>query len=150
MRQDIFAVLLAALAAPGFWEVIKLLIEKINEGITGRKKATLDEIAQKMDTHQKDIDTLKTSFVDMRDAEELKDAQAARRRILRFNDELLLDVDHSKAYYDDVLSDIDLYERYCSEHPAFPNGKTVMATENIKTCYKQCQQKHNFLEFQKK
>lgn len=150
MRPEYLAILLAAMAAPGFWELIKAIIEKVAEVFTGRKKATLDEIAQKMDAHQKDIDTLKTSFVDMRDGEAIKDAQAARRRILRFNDELLLDVEHSKEYFDDILSDVDIYERYCSEHPEFPNGKTVMATENIRTCYKKCTQKHSFLGFQKK
>ena len=150
MRQEILAVLLAAFAAPGFWELIKAVIDKIAEVFTGRKKATLNQIAQKMDTHQKDIDILKTSIGDMRDGEAVKDAQAARRRILRFNDELLRDVEHSKEYFDDILTDVDIYERYCAEHPEFPNGKTVMATENIRSCYKQCQQKHSFLGFQRK
>ena len=36
MRQDILAVLLAAFAAPGFWELIKAAIEKVAELFTGR------------------------------------------------------------------------------------------------------------------
>jgi hypothetical protein len=81
----------------------------------------------------------------MADAEGVKDAQAARRRILRFNDELLRNLDHSKEYFDDILEDVKIYDDYCEEHRDFPNGKTVMATKNIKHCYEQCMEKHSFL-----
>ena len=94
---------------------------------------------------QKDIDNLKDAFKTMREEEGVKDAQAARRRILRFNDELLRNVDHSKEYFDDILEDVRLYDVYCSEHKDFTNGKTVMATKNIKRCYENCMEKHSFL-----
>ena len=74
-----------------------------------------------------------------------RSALEARRRILRFNDELLNHVMHSKEYFDEILSDIDIYERYCREHPNFPNNKTVMSIEHIKECYKKCEKEDSFL-----
>lgn len=76
---------------------------------------------------------------------EERSALEARRRILRFNDELLNHVMHSKEYFDEILSDIDTYERYCREHPNFPNNKTVMSIEHIKEVYKMCEKEDSFL-----
>ena len=147
--EQLTAVLLAAIAAPGFWELLKGLIEKL----FGRNRVTNEDIAQSLkeikkgyDSQQKDIDGLKASIEDMRSEEATKDAQAARRRILRFNDELLRDVDHSKEYFDDILEDVKTYDMYCKSDPDFQNGKTVMAEKNIKRCYENCMQKHSFLQ----
>ena len=146
--EQLTAILLAAMAAPGFWELLKGLVDKA----MNRKRVTNEELADSLveirkgyDNQQKDIDNLKDSFKTMREEEGVKDAQAARRRILRFNDELLRNVDHSKEYFDDILEDVRLYDVYCGEHKDFTNGKTVMATKNIKRCYENCMEKHSFL-----
>ena len=146
--EQLTAILLAAMAAPGFWELLKGLVDKA----MNRKRVTNEELADSLkeirkgyDSQQKDIDSLKDSFKTMREEEEVKDAQAARRRILRFNDELLRSIDHSKEYFDDILEDIKIYNRYCDEHKDFANGKTVMAKKNIEHCYEQCMEKHSFL-----
>ena len=148
-NEQLTAVFIAALAAPGFWDLLKSLVEKI----FGRNRVTNEDIAKSLkeikkgyDSQQKDIDGLKASLEQMADAEGVKDAQAARRRILRFNDELLRNLDHSKEYFDDILEDVKIYDDYCEEHRDFTNGKTVMATKNIKQCYEQCMQKHSFLQ----
>lgn len=146
--EQLTAILLAAMAAPGFWEVLKALIDKAmnRKRVTNEELAdSLQEIRKGYDNQQKDIDNLKESFKTMREEEGVKDAQAARRRILRFNDELLRNVDHSKEYFDDILEDVRLYDVYCGEHKDFTNGKTVMATKNIKRCYENCMEKHTFL-----
>lgn len=146
--EQLTAILLAAIAAPGFWEVLKNIVDKV----TNRRRVTNEELADSLkeirkghDAQQKDIDGLKTSIQQMRESESIKDAQAARRRILRFNDELLRSIDHSKEYFDDILEDIKIYNRYCDEHKDFTNGKTVMAKKNIEHCYEQCMEKHSFL-----
>ena len=133
---------------PGFWELLKGLVDKALQ----RKRVTNEELADSLkeirkgyDVQQKDIDGLKTSIQQMQESEDIKDAQAARRRILRFNDELLRSIDHSKEYFDDILEDIKIYNRYCDEHKDFANGKTVMAKKNIEHCYEQCMEKHSFL-----
>jgi len=143
--EQIMPLVLAAFAAPGFWAVVQLLIEKISEALTGKKKVTLNEIGEKLDNHQRDIDSLKTSLTTMRSAEEEQDAVAARRRILRFNDELLRDIEHSKEYFDDILEDVHAYEMYCDTHTEFQNEKAVMAIKNIRRCYERCMEKHSFL-----
>lgn len=74
----------------------------------------------------------------------------ARTRILRFNDELLECKRHSQEHFDEILEDIDTYEKYCEGHPEYPNSKAVMAIENVKEAYKQCLKQHDFLEYQKK
>jgi malate synthase len=146
--EQLTAILLAAIAAPGFWEVLKSIVDKV----TNRRRVTNEELADSLkeirkgyDAQQKDIDGLKVSIRQMQESESVKDAQAARRRILRFNDELLRSIDHSKEYFDDILEDIKIYNRYCDEHNDFVNGKTVMAKKNIEHCYEQCMEKHSFL-----
>lgn len=146
--EQLTAILLAAMAAPGFWEIIKSLVDKIlqKKRVTNEELAeSLNEIRKGYDSQQKDIDSLKISIDKMQESESVKDAQAARRRILRFNDELLRSIDHSKEYFDDILEDIKIYNRYCDEHKDFANGKTVMAKKNIEHCYEQCMEKHSFL-----
>lgn len=137
----IMGILLACLAAPGFWDLLKTIFDKI----FGIKRVSLEEIDKKLDGQQKDIDKLKDSFTTFEGSEAEKDALAARRRILRFNDELLRNEEHSKEYFDDILEDIKVYEDYCQQHPRFENVKTTMADKNIKRCYEHCMQKHSFL-----
>lgn len=73
----------------------------------------------------------------------------ARRRILRFSDEVLYEQGHSKEHYDEILEDIDRYELYCSTHPDFKNNKAVMAIATIKEAYQDCIENHEFLTYKK-
>jgi len=73
----------------------------------------------------------------------------ARRRILRFSDEVLYEQGHSKEHYDEILEDIDKYEFYCANHPEFKNNKAVMAIETIKDAYQDCIENHDFLKYKK-
>ena len=132
-------------ASSFFWEFLKWFIDKIVTSFTGEKKVTVSEISDKLDGQRKDIDKLQNTLTEMQGTESEKDAQAARRRILRFNDELLMNIDHTKEYFDDILEDVRVYEEYCESHPRFKNGKTVMADKNIRRCYENCMDKHSFL-----
>lgn len=69
----------------------------------------------------------------------------ARVRILRFNDEILQSVRHTKESFDQCLSDIDNYENYCEIHKSFKNNRTVMAVTNIKETYNKCMKEKDFL-----
>lgn len=138
----LITIALACIAAPGFWGLLQHMFDKL----TGKRRVTLEDIDNKLDGQRKDIDQLRGSFSQFEDEEALKDAQGARRRILRFNDELLRDIEHSKEYFDDILEDVKTYESYCQSHPKFENGKTVMADKNIKRCYEQCMEKQSFLK----
>lgn len=116
------SVLVALISSNGFWN----RIEKKN-GI----KDSISKITEQQENLSRKIDE--------------NEAKGARRRILRFSDELTQQVRHTKDYFDDVLADIDLYERYCEENPKFPNNRTLMAETNIKATYQQCLAEHDFL-----
>lgn len=77
-------------------------------------------------------------------------AITSRVRILRFNDELLRDEEHTKEAYDQVLSDIDVYEAYCVSHPDFKNNKTKMSASYIIASYQEHLENHDFLVPHKK
>ena len=72
-------------------------------------------------------------------------AVSSRYRILRFDDELLHEVKHTKEHFDQILYDIDVYERYCNEHPDFKNNLAVMAIKHIKNVYQKCSRDNLFL-----
>ena len=137
----IMGILLACLAAPGFWDLLKTIFDKM----IGIKRVSLEEIDQKLDGQRKDIDKLKDSFTRFEGEESEKDAMGARRRILRFNDELLREERHSKEYFDDILEDLKIYDAYVKSHPSYINGRTEMAEKNIRRCYELCMEKHSFL-----
>ena len=64
-------------------------------------------------------------------------AVLARTHILRFADEQRSGtIHHSKEYFEQQIQDIDTYATYCTDHPEFRNGLTVMASEYIKSEYK--------------
>lgn len=74
-----------------------------------------------------------------------QNAEERRVRILRFGDEILHDVKHSKEHFDNILKDISVYEQYCKDHPEFENGRTVLTIETIEETYKKCFDDHSFL-----
>ena len=74
-----------------------------------------------------------------------RNADEHRARILRFNNELLRDIPHTKEEFIDVLADIDFYEWYCETHKDYKNNRAVHAIANISRVYDERLQKHDFL-----
>ena len=79
-------------------------------------------------------------------ADDKRDADRHRMEILRFNNELLRSIDHTKEEFIQVLAEIDAYERFCEDHPDYPNNRAVLAIENIQENYKERLQKRDFLQ----
>ncbi len=129
-HETLVAIIVAVIGSGGFWSLLQFIATKHSE-----KKSTT---AKMLLTAQEGITKLSQQI-------EENEAKGARRRILRFSDELTQQVRHTKDYFDDVLADIDLYERYCKDHPNFPNNRTLMAETNIKAVYQQCLAEHDFL-----
>lgn len=75
-----------------------------------------------------------------------RNADSHRTRILHFNNELLRSINHTKEEFIEALAEIDAYERYCDEHPDYPNNRAVLAIENIWESYRERLQKHDFLQ----
>jgi len=82
--------------------------------------------------------------------EEVEHIRNVRQRILRFSDEILMGKKHSKEHFDEILSDIDVYERYCDEHTDYINNKAVLSIETIKDVYNDCLVSHGFVTYNKK
>lgn len=74
-----------------------------------------------------------------------RNADEHRTRILRFNNELIRELPHSKEEFIDVLADIDYYEAYCRDHPDYKNNRAVHAIANIGRSYDERLKKHDFL-----
>lgn len=101
-------------------------------------RAINGELMEKVDQLEKDIKQID------HDAGERR-AKDARARVLRFGDELIHDVRHSKEHFDDILQDITEYEKYCDEHPEFENDRMQLTAQKIKDTYKKCWEEHSFL-----
>lgn len=93
----------------------------------------------------KELDTVKKDLADHVKANEVRNADEHRTRILRFNNELLRDISHTKEEFIDVLADIDFYERYCRDHKDYKNNRAVHAIANISRSYDERLRKHDFL-----
>ena len=74
-----------------------------------------------------------------------RNADERRTRILRFNNELIRNIPHTKEEFVDVFADIDDYERYCRDHPDYKNNRAKHAIANIGRVYDERLQKHDFL-----
>lgn len=73
-------------------------------------------------------------------------AEDIRNRILRFGDEIKnKQIKHSEEYYNQILADITDYNKYCREHPSFPNERTVATTKIIKEAYEEHLKNNDFL-----
>lgn len=92
-----------------------------------------------------DISSIQDEIGKMKSSDELREIKNTRRRILRFNDELLNSIEHSKEYFDEIVGDVDEYRRYTNSHPDYLNGKANLACENIERVYRQCLEKKTFL-----
>lgn len=111
------------------WSALAKIVGKaVNEDITSR----LDGIEIKLDGH-----------ITMDDR---RTADNRRSQILHFNNELLRPIEHTKEEFVEVLAKIDDYERYCEEHPDYPNNRAVLAIENIREVYKERLKKRDFLQ----
>lgn len=94
----------------------------------------------------RDLKTVKQDLTDHIRIDGERDADEHRARILRFNNELLRDIPHTKEEFVDVLADIDFYERYCRDHENYKNNRAVHAIANISRVYDDRLREHDFLK----
>ena len=125
------------------WTAIGKLFRKMFEALgkifNAAVLAELLEVKAAQEQTQKRLDEhIKT------DAESKVDER--RANILRFNNELLRDIPHTKEEFHEVLADIDAYEAYCRDHEDYKNGRAVHAIANIGRVYDERLVKHDFLK----
>ncbi len=73
------------------------------------------------------------------------EATNARYRVLRFDDEIRHKVKHTEEHFNQIMDDIDDYERYCNSHPNYKNSRAVSAIENTRRTYEKCRRENSFL-----
>lgn len=101
-------------------------------------RAINGEVLDKVDELSKDVKKNKED-----DDEQW--ASLSRTHILRFGDEILHGVAHSKEHFDQVMRDITKYEDYCKSHPNYLNGVAHATIQQIKKTYQKCLDENNFL-----
>ena len=94
----------------------------------------------------KELKVVKEGLSDHIRMDDERNADEHRARILRFNNELLRDIPHTKEEFADVLADIDHYERYCRDHKNYRNNRAVHAIANISRAYDDRLREHDFLK----
>ena len=124
MTQSVLIALVTLLSATAVWDFVKFLINRKDD-----TKAQIVEV-------KKSINKL---------GERINENQAvlARTHILRFDDELLNDIKHSKEYFSQTLQDIDVYEAFCMDHPNFKNSYATAAINHIRKTYDELLERHN-------
>lgn len=84
-------------------------------------KATLDRIEKKLDAHiSSDMEA---------------SIKQGRTQFLIFADELSRGIPHSREHFEAVIDLVDDYDRYCKDHPKFPNSKARAAEALIRDTY---------------
>lgn len=80
------------------------------------------------------------------DQQRLEDqAVSARRKIVLAADEIcILPTTHTYEWYNQLMQQIDFYEKYCEAHPDFPNEQAVMSMDIIKESYAKHKKEDSF------
>ena len=91
------------------------------------------------------VDSLSQELADHKAKSEERHATLCRAHILRFGDEVLHGIPHSKEGYDNILLDIDAYEEYCDKHPDYKNNIALATIKNIKRMYQKHLEEDSFL-----
>lgn len=136
--NELIGVLLALLGSATLLQIAPVKIDpwtwlarKLGQAING-------EVIRRMEK-------LEQAVAEIQQRAEERAAVSARIRILRFGDEILHGVHHSKEHFDQVLLDITEYEQYCRDHPDFANQMTVLTQKHIMETYSACFERQTFL-----
>ena len=129
----VITVIVAVIGSNALWGFIQFLMERKDKKDDCSKK--IMDMIEKLDKKIDKID---------KEAQE-REAITARVRILKFMDELLEGRKHTKDSYDQVMTDITNYNKYCSANPDFKNNQTEATIEYINKDYQKRLEKHDFL-----
>ena len=91
------------------------------------------------------VENLHAELEDHKAKSEERHATLCRAHILRFGDEVLHGIPHSKEGYDNILLDIDSYEEYCDKHPGYKNNVALATIKHIKKMYHKHLEEDSFL-----
>lgn len=130
-------IIVAIIGSSAVWEFIRFLIDRKDKN-KEKKDNCSQKILKAIEKLNEKVDRVESELGKSR-------AIASRIRILKFMDELLEGRKHTKDSYDQVMSDITNYEKYCKDHPTFKNNQTASTIEYINKNYQERLEKHDFL-----
>jgi hypothetical protein len=129
-------VIISILSIGGIWEVIKYMLQRKYS-----KEDKHDELMNGVLVIKEEVNSLKrdlsTKISILSDKVDKNAAVLARTHILRFDDELINGVHHSREYFRQQLQDIDTYIAYCDTHPGFKNSYADAAIHHIRHTYEE-------------
>lgn len=131
--ETIKTVVITLLTSSAILGFIQFLIERKDKK-NGRYKEVLDGITNL----SKKIDAVNDELQEEK-------AVAARVRILSFMNSLLENHKPTKDAFDQTMSDITRYERFCHDHPTFKNNQTASTVAYLEKNYQERLEKHDFL-----
>jgi len=112
--------------------------KRIGKAINGEVITELGEIKDRLtdlERHDEPQDTTRA-----------KDkALDARRRILRFADEVRRKERHSEEHFNNMFEDIKYYKKYCEDHREFSNDRARISIKIIEDVYEKCARENDFL-----
>lgn len=127
------------------WGLVKKGLRAMGRSMNGEVMEEVAELKTEMTSVQSAVNDVRKEMAEMKE-ESMDTAMVnVRARILRFGDELLHKVRHSKDHFDSVLRDAHNYEEYCKDHENFENGVTEPTIQRIRDVYKECLEKNDFL-----
>ncbi len=131
--MELWQVLISGLLGGGLVGFIEFLIRRSDE-----KKDRSNEIIKTLASIKQKIELIDERF-------NKENADDARRNILAFDDELRRKTEHSEESFNQVLDDINMYTRYCHNHPLYENNRAVAAIAHIKQKYDQVKESNGFI-----
>jgi uncharacterized protein YoxC len=127
---DIITSVISVLIGGGILAFLQFLITRHDS-----KHDRLKELLDAIKGVKKDVDAVRSEA-------DRREAILSRTHILRFRDELYNDVKHTSEYFEQTLDDIEVYERFCNDHPDFANGRTKAAAKYIREEYERLFKAH--------
>lgn len=113
--------------------------------VVANRKKTEQSMKANNEAMEKRVEKLQKTLDDHIKEDEDDKARNQRYRILRFYDEMCEHREHSESHFEDILDDIDGYEKYCEAHPEFKNNRGKVAMKYISEMYGKIKANGGFL-----
>lgn len=110
----------------------------IGRAINGEVLKEIKAVKSEVNETKKDLSALRNECNE-------REATLCRTHILRFGDEILHGIPHSKEHYEQLMMDIDTYESYCNDNIEYKNNVAVATIKHIKKMYQKHLEEDSFL-----
>ena len=131
-------------AATGLVQIAPIKINPWSAAASAIGRAINKDVIAKVEQLENEITEMRKVGEKRRNEEDERNAKEARRRILRFGDEVRHGQRHSKEHCDEIILDITDYEHYCATH--FKNQKAQSTIKLLVKEYERCLAENDFLE----